>query len=207
MKKLLIPVLGLLGCSGAFAQTAAADASASPAADASATPPSVASPAPSAPAFHPGRTPLISPEENQKLRAANMKAKEDPAVVAARQKIMDSMKAAREAIIAKDPSMTPIFDKLQPSTPPAPGAPRPQLTAEEQGKLVTARQSMKGTPEEAAVMSAQTEYSDALDKAMIAADPSVEPIVNKIKAARAMMQHPPRPAVQPPAAAPSASGS
>jgi hypothetical protein len=55
-------------------------------------------------------------EEQLKLRAAQLKAAEDPAVLAALEKrnaaIMEFRAALRAAVIRADPSVTPILDKI-----------------------------------------------------------------------------------------------
>lgn len=66
---------------------------------------------------------MISPEEREKLKNAFTKAKDDPAVKAARDKlrgadrraaIMELHKAIREAIVKADPSMEATLKKVEP---------------------------------------------------------------------------------------------
>ena len=71
------------------------------------------------------RLAALTPDERKKVQAARRKAKEDPAVKAAREKVEQAAKefqAAMEAAMLKDdPSLKPILDKIpKPSPPPEP---------------------------------------------------------------------------------------
>ena len=121
----------------------------------------------------------ITPDERTALVSASQKARQDPDVVAAGAKMHDAMEAARVVIVATDPSLTPLFDKIK-----AAGAQRPQLTQEEIAKLRAGRDAINGTPESNAWEKATADYREAMRKAMIAADPSVAAILAKLPQGR-----------------------
>jgi len=86
-----------------------------------------------------GRPPgfdTLSEGDRQKLMSAREKAKTDPAVVAAHQKLKDAKtpedrraageemhKAMREAILKADPTLGPVLDQMKPPQPPKPPGP------------------------------------------------------------------------------------
>jgi hypothetical protein len=120
----------------------------------------------------------LTPDEIAKLRAASKAAQQDPDVKIAAAKMRDAMKAAREAMVAKNKALSPLLDKVEASA--SPGAQRPTFSADERQQLRDARQSIIGTPEAQAWQEATQEYRDALHKAMVAADPSVQAILDKM---------------------------
>ena len=65
------------------------------------------------------------------------------------------------------------------------------LTEEERAKLMAAREKIKGDSEVAAAMDAakkaQADLAAIMDKKLLAADPSLQPILDKLKAAREKM--------------------
>jgi hypothetical protein len=150
--------------------------------------------------------PLLTPEENQTLKDAMQKARQDPTVQAANLRKQEAAKAARDAIVAKDKSFGPLFEKIMPTSAPSPGAARPVLSADEQAQLHAAQESIMGTPEGAALQKANLDYVQALHAAMIAADPAVDAIFAKLPQ-NAMFTHhaAASPSPAPAAAAPSAS--
>jgi Spy/CpxP family protein refolding chaperone len=92
--------------------------------------------------------------------------------------------------------------------PPPPGAERgammprlDMLTDEERAKLRDAHEKVKDNPDVKAarekLQEAQKNLRDAVEKAMIKADPSVEPILKKLEKAREKMQRPGRRMGQP----------
>jgi len=140
--------------------------------------PAAAPPAPPKPGL--GAS-LLTPEERDTLMAAAQKARQDPAVKAAAEKMHEAMKAARDAMIATDKSLGPLIDKIEAATSsPSPGVPRPTLTADEREQLRAGRDAIKGTPAADAWQKATAEYFAALRQAMIAADASVAAILDKL---------------------------
>jgi hypothetical protein len=110
--------------------------------------------------------------------AASKKAEQDPMVQAADLKRRDAMKAARALMVSKDKGVEPIIQKIEAAS--TPGAPRLNLTAEERTELGTARESLRGTPEGDALAKSNTDYREALQKAMVAVDPAVAEILAKL---------------------------
>jgi hypothetical protein len=133
--------------------------------------------------------PMLTTEENQTLMAALQKAQLDPAVKAANEKKQQAIAAARAVMIAKDPSLAPLLDKILPTSSPAPGTPRPILTADERMQWSAAQQAIQGTPEADAVLKARLDYARALHSAMLAADPAVAAIFDKLPQ-NGMVAHP-----------------
>lgn len=167
-------------------------------------------PSPSLPAPPPGGV-ILTPEERQTLQAAVTKARQDPDVKAAGEKLRDAAKIANDLMAQKDPAVAPLIAKIESGM--TPGAPRPHISQDEAMQLREARQFIKGTPEDEAWQQATTTYRAAMTKSMIAADPSVADILAKFPHS-AGMPHAPAPAPAPPitsvatpSAAPSVSGS
>lgn len=166
-RRLLLSFLAAIACvaGSSFGQTPSPAPTETPAA----TPPA-------APFHRRGIT--LTPDERSTLLAAGKKAQQDPAVKAAREKMDAAMKAAREAMVAKDKSLAPLFDKVEAAS--SPGAPRPHFTAGEAAQLRAARDSILGTPEADALQKAEVEYRAAVRQAMIASDPNVAPILDRL---------------------------
>jgi hypothetical protein len=127
-----------------------------------------------APASH------LTPEEQSTLRTASENAQKDPAVRAAVEKLHAAMTAARPAMLAKDPSLAPLLNKVEAISFPSPGAERPSLTADEMLKLRAGRSAINGTPLADAWRKATADYRAAVRQAMIAGDPSVAAILDKL---------------------------
>lgn len=141
----------------------------------------------------------FTPEEREKLKAAREKAMEDPKVQDALENRKDAnekfQSVMRPALLAVDPSLEPILDKMQKArqgnqggAPDAvrkmPDRPLSVLTSEEREKLKAAHDKVKDNPE---LKSAQEEriaaekaFGTAMHDAMVAADPTVEPLLKKI---------------------------
>jgi len=189
--KILVPFIAAISCAtvSVFAQSPAPATSGSNSAAPSAAPSQQ-------------HMPLLTPEENQTLRDAMQKARQDPTVQAANLKKQEAMKAARDAIVAKDKSFGPLFEKVMPTSAPSPGAARPVLSGDERVQLQAAEESLKGTPEGAALQKAGADYVQALHAAMIAADPAVDAIFAKLPQNPMFAHHP---AAASPSPAPGAS--
>jgi hypothetical protein len=147
----------------------------SPAPAASDTP--VAAPSVAAPAAPRSGLANISPAESDTLRAANQKAQKDPAVQAAAEKMRAARKAAADAIVAKDKSLAPLFDKIEAASA---ASQRVALTADERQQLNAGFDSIKGTPEADAFQKSNNDFRQVVRQAMIAADPSVAAILAKL---------------------------
>jgi len=134
--------------------------------------------------IHPDRSPgfrdlhTLTADERDALVAAGQKAQQDPAVQAAAEKMHEAAMALHAAMLARDSSLGPIFDKLLAEN--TPSAPHARLTADEREQLHAARESMKDSPEAAALHTATAEYRRIAIQAMITADPSVAPIVSRL---------------------------
>jgi hypothetical protein len=171
MKKILLVALGAALTGSAltsFAQSPSPAPSDSPAAAPSAAAPALSS------------ATELTEEEKATLQNATEKAQQDPSVLASIDAMRKAMKDARAAMVAKDPSIAPLLDKIEAGA--APGSQPPRLTAEEFTELGAARKAIVGTPEAAAWKMATAEYRANVQKAMIAADPAVGPILEKIAA-------------------------
>ncbi|MGA3170460.1 MAG: hypothetical protein ABSE62_05550 [Chthoniobacteraceae bacterium] len=149
-----------------------------------------ASPAASAPPTTGRAGVLLTPDERQALVNASEKAKQDPTVQAALQELHHAMLTASALMAKNDPSIAPLLSTAQATmAAPSPGAsPRPRLTAEDFMKIQSARMAIKNTPEGLAWQKATADYRAALLKAMVAADPSVAPILEKISQRRLSMK-------------------
>ncbi len=135
-------------------------------------------PAPAAARPGPGLA-ILTPDERSKLVAVTQEAIDAPPVKAAIKKRHAAVVAEHAAMIARDKSLAPIFDKLDAGA--SPNVLPPTLTDAQHAKLIAARAAMAGTPEDAAVEKAGADYREALHKAMIAVDPSVAPILDKME--------------------------
>lgn len=118
--------------------------------------------------------------------------------------------AIKTEIIAKDPSMAPLLDKAAAKSPAAPPAASPamkeeapaaaprgpmrkgagpwaNLAPEERQKLSKARKAVQSNPAvvqaEAKRKTAEKAYRDALHAAMLKADPTIAPLLEKMDAA------------------------
>jgi hypothetical protein len=113
--------------------------------------------------------PALTPDESKALVAAAQKARQDPKVQVADEKMREAMKAVDDAMVAKDKALALLIAKAQGS-----------LSASERQQLLTARQAMNGTPEKAASQKASADYHAAVTQAMIAADPSIVAIIERL---------------------------
>lgn len=132
------------------------------------------------PAPRGGGSSMLNPQDQQALQAADAKAKNDPAVEAAAEKMHAASMAARAAMVARDPSIAPLLNEMQPAASPSPGAEPHHLTADEYLKIRAARLAIVDTPEGHAWKQATEDYQAAHRAAMIAADPSVTPILARL---------------------------
>ena len=111
---LLAGALAVLPVTGLFAQTA--DPAATPSVSAPAAP-ATTTPPPGAGGGRRERmkeaVASLTPAERQELKAARQKAKNDPAVEAARGDHKAHRKAMYEAMIKADPNVKPILDKIR----------------------------------------------------------------------------------------------
>ncbi|MEI8340497.1 MAG: hypothetical protein WCH43_03045 [Verrucomicrobiota bacterium] len=152
----------------------------------------------------------LTPEEKTKFEAARDKAMQDPKVQDAQENMKAASEAARaerkKALLAQDPTLGPILDKMgagapKPAVsgseggakagPPERGGRRPDLsglTPEEREKLKAANEKIKDNPEVVAArdkaQQAGKQFFSALHDAMLAADPTIEPILKKVEEAR-----------------------
>lgn len=154
----------------------------------------------------------LTPEERQEFVAAHRAAKDDPAVMAAREAMEAAQKEFKsvmeKAMLQQDPSLQAVFEKLEApasvgATPSAtPGQPGRQarplkghgwgaqlkdLTVEERQKMQAAHAAIRTQPEvqrvEATRAAADKEFHETVRAAMLKADPAVGPIVDKVEAA------------------------
>jgi hypothetical protein len=135
-------------------------------------------PAPAAVKPVPGLS-ILTPDERSTLVTVTQEATDAPAVKAAIKKRHEAIVAEHAAMVAKDKSLGPIFEKIDAGI--SPNVLPPTLTDAQRAKLLAARAAMAGTPEEAAVQKAAADYREALHKAMIAEDPSIAPILDKME--------------------------
>ncbi|MBV9128129.1 MAG: hypothetical protein JO117_08600 [Verrucomicrobia bacterium] len=143
----------------------------------------------------------LTPEERQKLKAAHDAALRDPAVQALEGERTSNrpafQRAVREAMLRADPSVGPILEKMRGAR----GQTQTQLssrlallTPEEQAQLRAARQSVRNDPAvvsaRQAVASATTPDArqqarralvEAMQSAMLKKDPSIAPILEKMR--------------------------
>ncbi len=127
-------------------------------------------------------------DERQKYEVAFEKAMVSPevtSVTADRKAANEELNAARRAaVLAKDPLLSGLLDKAAPVD--EAGGQRPAtLTPEERKKLAEVYSSVRG---DAAVRSAQKKagdvqkrYRDTLNAALLAADPELKPIIEKLQ--------------------------
>lgn len=141
----------------------------------------------------------LTPEEHQKLSAAREKAKDDPTVRSlheAKQKLEEQLaNAMRAAMLAADPSLGPILDKIKEArdrakemrdkfeslTPEQ----RQQLKAARQKAkddpaVQTAREKMRNAQGPEAKRDAARQMLEAMKAAMLKADPSLGPLLEKL---------------------------
>jgi len=124
------------------------------------------------------RTAPFSAADRGSLIAAGEKIRKDPKVIAAAAKMHAAMLAVNAVMVAKDPSLGPILDKIQAAS--VPHAVRTPLTPDDRQKLRAARDAMKGTPEGAAWLQATMDYRAAVREAMLTADPGISNVLNKL---------------------------
>jgi hypothetical protein len=160
----------------------------------------------------PARSPVVSPtplpppvdlspltaEEKARIAKAGQAAQQDPEVIASGVELNDAVKAATVAMIAKDPTLKPLLDKIEAAS--APGAERPQFSSGDYDHLSAGRASIAGTPEAATWQKATLQYREAVHKAMLAADPTLDAVFKKLEA-RAAGGGPPAAAATPGAGA------
>lgn len=152
---------------------------------------------------------IFSPEDREKLRAARDKAMQDENVKTAREKMRaaseEFRKVLRPALLAQDRSLAPILDKMEKAekeriekrasdaaagrlSGEGPAGPMAILTKEEREKLDAARDKVKENAEVKAAREKQDaaarEFRDVMRAAMIAADASVAPLLDKLTQAR-----------------------
>jgi len=185
MKKTTISMIAIGLAVSAFAQ----DPASTPASTPAATPPE--NPA----AQHerhwkrgPGEGPIrealesLTPAERTQFIEARKKAMEDPTVIEAKKNAETARKEAfaerKSALLKQDPSLATILDKVQ--------TPRDlkNLTPEEHQKIQAARKAArketKGLPKAAP---AEKAFHEALRAAMLKADPTIGPVLDKVDAA------------------------
>jgi hypothetical protein len=142
----------------------------------------------------------LPPEEAQRLAAAREKAKNDPTVTAlraAREDLDRQLRnAMRAALLASDPGLAPTLDKVEKSRERARAmrARYQSLTPEEKQQLKSARQTAQQDPAVVAAREkmksagsepgqrrdAARELHQAMKSAMLKADPSIAPLLQKI---------------------------
>ena len=126
----------------------------------------------------------LTPAERKQLIDARQKAMEAPELAevkknaeAARKEVMDAVKAA---ILKADPSLAPILEKAKEGG-------FKDITPEERQKLQDARKAAMQNPDvEKARTNAQPAekaFRDALHAAMLKADPTLGPVLEKVEAA------------------------
>lgn len=151
---------------------------------------------------------VISPEDRQTLMEASKKADDDASVQAAKQKVLDAMKATRDLMVKKDPTLAPLLDKMEAAAaaPQAAGI-HTRPSKEELDKLNAARASIRETPEMVNLQNSIMAYREARRNAMMA-EPGVAAIFSKMRStARPMapLSTPPAAASATPASSPAAS--
>jgi len=173
----------------------------------------------------------FSPEEREKLKAAREKAMQDPKVQDAQENMKaasEALRAARKkALLAQDPDLGPILEKLEAAQKQNLPGPKPDvkpdakagtpdggdkpgakagspdrggrrmdllgsLTPEEREKFKAANEKIKDNPEVVSArekaQQADKQFFSALRDAMLAADPSLEPLLKKMEEARQQRQ-------------------
>jgi len=160
----------------------------------------------------------LTPEERQQFIAARKSARSEPEVIAARKKAvaarMEFRRVMKKALLQQDPALSEIFDKMEPAAPAKhfwggfrragrDRGRRPRgfgiedLTVKELQELRAARIAVKDQSEvrqaEKARADSEKAFRGTIRAAMIKANSSVEPIIDKVEAAmrqriRAMRQ-------------------
>lgn len=140
--------------------------------------------------------------EREKLKAARQKAMADPKVKAALEKqkaaAEEYQKTVRPLALAADPKIGPVLDKMEKAAAEAPrnrppgggrGGMMANLSPGEREQLRAVRDKLK---DEAAFKTAEekrhaadADAREAQRAAMLAADPSLQPVLDKIEKARA----------------------
>lgn len=149
----------------------------------------------------------IDQADREKLKAAHEKAMQDPKVKAAREKqkaaAEEFAKVVRPLAMKEDKSIEPILDKMDKTAAENPqggqtgaGAARPgggrgpmgNLTPAEREKMRALHEKLKDDPEYKAAAekrrAADQELREATRNAMLAADPSLQPVLDKMDKAR-----------------------
>ncbi|MDP9291615.1 MAG: hypothetical protein M3O82_04535 [Verrucomicrobiota bacterium] len=150
----------------------------------------------------------LGPADREKLKAARENAMKDPKVQAAFEDMRATAKESHEtlhaALLKVDPSLQPILDKLKASRmerrkggtadeidgvdKPAAGGVAANLTPEERAKLQAATQKVRSEPDvkatHARTQQARQVFRAALRAAILAADPSLAPLLNQMQAKR-----------------------
>lgn len=155
----------------------------------------------------------MSQEDREKLKAAREKAMQDPKVQDAQENAKAAneafQNARRQALLAADPSVGPILDKVQAALKSGTGTAAGQgkgnggfegrggwrmaqaldtLTPEEREKLKAAEQKIKDNPDLVSArdkkVAADQLLASTLHDAMIAADPTIEPLLKKMEGFR-----------------------
>ncbi|HWB59852.1 MAG TPA: hypothetical protein VG733_10175 [Chthoniobacteraceae bacterium] len=139
-------------------------------------------------------SPTITAEQREKLKAAHQKAMLDPKVVdaqASAKSAWDDYRAImRKKVIAADPSTEPLLDKVDKATEASlSGSSAPvTLTTADQAKLHDAFQKVNSDPDIkdalAKLQQAKKTKDLAVRAAIIAADPSLEPVLDAIDKAK-----------------------
>jgi len=158
----------------------------------------------------------LTPEEWKRLNAAREKAMLDPKVSEAQATLKAANEvfrsARKQALLAQDPSLGPILDKLEAAlkqNPPGPqgggiqagpperggrrmGAAFGALTPEEREKLKTASEKIQENPDVVSAreknQQAGKQFASVMHDAMLAADPTIEPLLKKVEEARQQHQ-------------------
>lgn len=137
--------------------------------------------------------PVFTPEQREKLKAAHDKALQDPKVAAARKAAGEASDTFRALMtkkaIAADPSLKPIFDKMAAAeNVPGSNGGASVLTAEEKGKVDEMFLKLGSDDEIKASLAkfqdARKQIDVAVRAAMLAADPSLAPLIEAIDKSR-----------------------
>ncbi len=153
--------------------------------------------------------------DREKLKAAFTKAMQDPKVQAAQEKQQGAGKEFRDTVrpllITEDSSLAPILEKMEKAASDESGAKErgaqaggfagrggimramATLTPDERQKLMAAQQKIKEKPEVKAAEEkrrvALQQFTKTLREAMLAADPSVAPLLDQMEQARVQGNH------------------
>ncbi|MBU3664265.1 MAG: hypothetical protein FGM15_00095 [Chthoniobacterales bacterium] len=142
----------------------------------------------------------LSPDEAQRLAAAREKVKDDPTIKSLREShkaLNDQLeKAFDAAIVAADPGLAPVLEKIKQARTEAKGMRDrfDSLTPDQREKLKAAREAAKSDPAVAAarekMQAAQTPEAkrearramhEAMQAAMVKQNPDLAPLIEKIR--------------------------